>query len=121
MTALFTLFMLGASLAPKFLGAQVATDSLTVLGWPAEYLLMIGILELVCTVLFVIPGTGLLGAILMTGILGGAMASHIRIGSPLFSHTLFSIYLGAFMWLGLWLRDESLRTVLPFSRKRENA
>jgi hypothetical protein len=59
--------------------------------------------------LFVFPRTGLLGAVLMTGLIGGAIASHLRAGSPLFSHTLFGIYLGAFMWAALWLRDPRLR------------
>lgn len=118
MTGLYTLFMLGASVTPKFLGLQPALDSLEMLGWPTGYLVPIGIVELVCVVLFLYPRTALLGAIITTGLLGGAMASHLRVGSPWFSHTLFSIYLGAFMWLSLWLRDEKVRRVFPFSLKR---
>lgn len=114
MTFLFTLFMLGASVAPKFLGLSAATDAMTEIGWPAEYLLLIGCIEFIGTVLFVIPQTGMLGAILLSGLLGGAMASHLRAGSPLFSHTLFSIYLGLFMWVSLWLRSKKVRAVLPF-------
>ncbi len=113
MTALFTLFMLGASVAPKFLGMDAAVESMVALGWSADYLLMIGCIELCCTVLFVIPRTGLLGAILMTGLLGGAMSANIRAGMPLYSHILFSIYLGVFMWVALWLRDERVRKVFP--------
>jgi hypothetical protein len=116
MTALFTLFMLGASVAPKLLGLSAATDAMTQIGWPTEHLLMIGIIELVLTVLFLVPRTALLAAILMMGLLGGALASHLRAGSPLFSHILFSIYLGTFMWVALWLRDESLRKVFPLRR-----
>ena len=116
MTALFTLFMLGASVAPKFLGMRAATDAMTQIGWPTEHLLMIGVIELLLTLLFLFPRTALLAAILMTGLLGGALASHLRADSPLFSHTLFGIYLGVFMWLALWLRDESLRRVLPLRR-----
>jgi DoxX-like family len=109
MTALFALFMLGASVAPKFAGARAAIDSVVALGWSPKYLLLIGLMELAFVVLFVIPRTSLIGAVLMTGLLGGAMASHLRAESPLFSHTLFGIYLGAFMWLALWLRDPELR------------
>ncbi len=112
MTALVVLFMLGASATPKFLDMQAATDSMNQIGWPTQYLLMIGIMELAFTILFAIPRTGLIGAVLMTGLLGGALASNLRAGMPLFSHILFSIYLGAFMWLALWLRDPRLRAYL---------
>ncbi len=113
MTALFALFMLGASVAPKLLGMSAATDAMTAIGWPTEHLLMIGIIELVLTLMFIYPRTALLGAILMMGLLGGALASNLRAGMPLFSHILFSIYLGVFMWVALWLRDEKLRKVFP--------
>ena len=109
MTWLFVLFMAAASATPKLLRLPVAVDSLTTLGWSPRYLLLIGIAELVIVVLYAIPRSSLIGAILMTGLLGGAMASHVRADSPLWSHTLFSIYLGAFMWAGLWLRDPNLR------------
>ena len=113
MTALFTLFMLGASVAPKLLGMDAATDSMTQIGWPPEHLLLIGLIELALTLLFLIPRTALLAAILFTGLLGGALASHLRAGSPLFGYTLFGIYLGTFMWVALWLRDERVRRVFP--------
>ena len=70
------------------------------------------VITLACTVLYAIPPTSILGAILLTGYLGGAMASHLRIGSPLFSHILFGFYLGLMVWGGLWLRDRNLRTLL---------
>ncbi|OOG39478.1 DoxX family protein [Polaromonas sp. A23] len=113
MSALFALFMIVVSAAPKLLGAQVAVESMESIGWPSQHLLLIGIIELTCTVLFVIPRTALLGTVLLTGLLGGALASHWRVGSPLFSHTLFSIYLGAFMWCSLWFRDAAIRKLLP--------
>jgi hypothetical protein len=116
MTALFTLFMLGASVAPKFLGMSAATDAMLQIGWPLEHLLMIGIIELVLTLMFLVPRTALLAAVLMMGLLGGALASHLRADSPLFSHTLFGIYLGTFMWVALWLRDPGLRKVFPLRR-----
>ena len=76
----------------------------------------IGMVELTCTAIYLIPRTAVLGAILLTGYLGGAIASHLRIGSPLFSHILFGLYLGLMMWGGLWLRDRSLRNLIPLQR-----
>ncbi|WP_315726617.1 MULTISPECIES: DoxX family protein [unclassified Bradyrhizobium] len=73
----------------------------------------LGLLTLLCTALYALPATSLLGAILLTGYLGGAIASHVRIGSPLFSHVLFGLYLGLMVWGGLWLRDRRLRALLP--------
>jgi DoxX-like family len=98
LTTIFALFMLVASIAPKLVGARVASDTLVQLGWPGDYALMIGLIELACLVLYLMPRTRLLGAVLMMGLLGGAMATQIRAGSPLFSHILFSLYLGLFMW-----------------------
>jgi len=117
LTALFALFMLGASIAPKLLGMPVAAETITALGWSPKYVLMIGLFELTFTVLYLIPRTAVLGAVLMTALLGGAMATHIRVGSPLLSHTLFSIYLALFMWGGLWLRSPALRAVFPLKTK----
>ncbi len=114
LTALFALFILGASVAPKLLGMPVAEETLAALGWPPGHALWIGVLELTLVLLYLFPRTSLLGAVLLTGLLGGAMATHIRVDSPLFSHTLFSIYLGLFMWGGLWLRDEQLRALFPW-------
>jgi hypothetical protein len=119
MTVLFALFMLGGSAAPKLLGAQVAADSMAVMGWPLEKLAYIGVIELVGTVLFLIPRSALAGAIVLTALFGGAIASHWRVYSPWFSHTLFGVYLGVFMWLALWLRDDAVRKVLPFPRRSD--
>jgi DoxX-like family len=68
-----------------------------------------------CLILYVIPSTSVLGTILWTGYLGGAVATHVRVASPLFTHTLVPIYLAALLWLGLWLRDNRVRAVLPTS------
>ena len=76
----------------------------------------LGVITVACTVLYAIPPTSILGAILLTGYLGGAMASHLRIGSPLFTHTLFGFYLGLMAWGGLWLRDRKLRALMPWRR-----
>ena len=67
-----------------------------------------------CTLLYATPRTAILGAILMTGYLGGAIATHLRVGSPVFTHILFGLYLGLLMWGGLYLRDAHLRTMIPF-------
>jgi DoxX-like family len=116
LSALFALFMLGASAAPKLLGMAIATDTMAALGWPEAPILLIGSLELLCTLLFLFPPTAVLGSVLMMAILGGAMVTQIRAGSPLFSHTLFSIYLGVMMWGGLILRDPRVRAVFPLVR-----
>ena len=120
LTGLFALFMLGASIAPKLVGMPVAAETLISLGWKADYVLMIGTMELVFLALYLFPRTNLLGAILMTGRLGGAMATQIRIENPLFSHQLFSIYLGLFMWGGLWLRDPAVRALFPWRRGQQH-
>lgn len=78
---------------------------------------MLGVLTLAGTILYAIPRTSVLGAILLTGYLGGAIYTHVRIGSPLFTHTLFGVYLGLMIWSGLWLRDPVLRALIPFRRE----
>jgi hypothetical protein len=113
LTALFALFLLGASVAPKLLGIPVAEETMHQLGWPPGYAFEVGVLELVCLALYLFPRTNVLGAILFTGLLGGAMATQIRAGNPLYSHILFSVYLGLFMWGGLWLRDAQVRALFP--------
>lgn len=112
MAILFALFMVVASSAPKLFGAEVALQSLSQLGWSSKHVFLIGALELLLTALFIIPRTAFLGAILMTGLLGGALASHLRVDSPMFSHTLFSVYLGVFMWVSLYLRDNRIKNFL---------
>lgn len=117
MSALFVLFMLGASVYPKLSGMPIAEESMRPLGWPVGYVFYIGIVELVLTLLYAYRRTSVLGAVLFMGLLGGAMASNMRAEMPLYTHTLFSIYLGLIMWGGLWLRDEKLRAVFPWRRK----
>lgn len=117
LSGLIGLFLAGASAAPKLLGLAVAREPMEVVGWPAKYLVLIGLIELGCMVLFLIPRTALLGAVLTTGLLGGSLAANLRVDNPLFSHTLFSIYLGAAVWLALWLRDTKVRAVFPVIKK----
>ncbi|MGH6952019.1 MAG: DoxX family protein [Vitreimonas sp.] len=114
LTALFALFILGASVAPKLLSMPVAEEIMAQLGWPPGYAFWIGIVELSCLLLYLFPRTSVLGAVLFMGLFGGAMATHLRAESPLFSHVLFSIYLGLFMWGGLWLRDPAVRALFPW-------
>jgi hypothetical protein len=73
----------------------------------------LGVLLLACTLLYAWPRTAVLGAILLTGYLGGAVATHVRVGDPLFTHDLFGVYVGVLSWLGLYLRDARLRTLVP--------
>jgi DoxX-like family len=104
--------------AIKLVPWPVVTETLDRMGYGSSETLArsLGIITIVCTVLYSIPPTSILGAILLTGYLGGAMASHVRIGSPLLSHVLFGFYLGLMVWSGLWLRDRNLRTLIPFRR-----
>jgi len=83
------------------------------LGYPETVIIPLGVILLACTVLHAIPRTAVLGAILLTGYLGGAVATHVRVGHPLFSHTLFPVYVGALIWGGLLLRDGRLRAIFP--------
>ena len=115
LSALPVLFLLfDATL--KLLNIDAVAKSSVELGLPTDLSLTIGILELVCLALYVIPRTAVLGAILLTGYLGGAIAIHVRVGNPLFSHVLFPIYVALPLWAGLYLRDERLRALLPLRR-----
>lgn len=117
LSGLFALFILGASVAPKLMGMPIVEETMAQLGWPPGYAFGIGVLELTLVVLYLIPRTSVLGAVLFMGLLGGAMATQIRAESPLYSHILFSLYLGLFMWGGLWLRDPKLRALIPWRGK----
>lgn len=102
----------------KLVPIAEVTSTMRDLGYPAtvELARFLGLLTLVCTVLYVWPRTALLGAVLLTGYLGGAIATHVRVGSPLFSHTFFGIYLGLMIWGGLYLRDADIRALFPIRR-----
>lgn len=96
---------------------DVVTQTMVPLGWPADVNVarLLGVIGLISTALYALPRTSVLGAILLTGYLGGAIATNMRVGSPLFSHTLFSVYLGIILWGGLYLRDPRVRALIPFS------
>jgi hypothetical protein len=115
LSALAVLF-LGFDAAIKLVQLPVVGETLAELGYPSELGLTIGIVELVCLVLYAVPRTALLGAILLTAVFGGGIASHIRIASPLFTHILFGVYLGLFVWGGLYLRSARLRQLIPLQR-----
>jgi hypothetical protein len=100
----------------KLLELRPAIEGTSQLGWPVSTVFGIGVLQLVCLVAYLIPRTAVLGALLWTGYLGGAIATHERVGSPVFSHTLFPIYIALLLWGGLWLRDARVRSLLPLRR-----
>src|ERR1700675_1304394 len=104
--------------AIKLVPWPVVTETMDRMGYGSSETLArsLGVITLVCTMLYAVPPTSILGAILLTGYLGGAMASHLRVGSPLFTHTLFGFYLGLMVWGGLWLRDRKLRALVPWRR-----
>jgi hypothetical protein len=104
--------------AIKLVPWPAVTETMDRMGYGSSETLArsLGFITLACTILYAIPPTSILGAILLTGYLGGAMASHLRIGSPLFSHILFGLYLGLMVWGGLWLRNGSLRALIPWQR-----
>jgi hypothetical protein len=114
-TALVVAFLLFNSTI-KLLKIQPIVESFAELGLPLSLAIPIGVVELAATVLYLVPRTAPLGAVLLTAIMGGAIATHLRLGSPLLSHTLFGVWLGGLMWLGLWLRDPALRALLPWRR-----
>jgi len=117
MSGVVVLFLLFDG-AIKLVPLPVVTETMDKMGWGASDTLArsLGIITIVCTLLYSVPPTSILGAILLTGYLGGAIASHLRIDSPLFTHTLFGLYLGLMVWGGLYLRDGNLRALLPFRR-----
>lgn len=96
----------------KLLVLEPAVQTTTELGYPASTVFWIGVIELVCLVLYLVPRTAVLGAILFVGYLGGAVATHVRVGNPMVSHTLFPIYIAVLLWGGLYLRDARLRQLL---------
>ena len=100
----------------KLLAIGPVLDAFGRLGLPAELAVGIGVLELACLGIAVIPRTEVFGTVLMTGFLGGATVMHVRIGDPLFSHVLFPGYVGILLWGGLWSREPRLRALVPIRR-----
>ena len=115
LSILFVLFLLMDSVI-KLIPIQPVISTMTEMQLPVSMARPIGIIELVSLALYLWPRTAILGAVLFTGVFGGAIASHWRLGDPLFSHVLFGVYLGILMWGGLWLRDAQLRAIMPLRR-----
>ena len=117
LSSLAVLF-LAADAAGKLFAPEMMIANSPPLGLPAEpgFHRMLGGILTICILLYAWPRSAILGAVLITGFLGGAIATHIRIASPLFSHTLFGVYIGLFVWGGLWLRNTKLRALFPISR-----
>ena len=110
-----TLFMLFDATIHLLKPAAVI-EGFAKLGFPSTVAVPLAIIEFVCIVLYLIPRTSVLGAILLTGYLGGAIATQLRVGAPLFSTLLFPIYVALFLWGGLYLRDPVVRTIIPARR-----
>ncbi len=102
--------------AIKLIPLDVVIETSRQLGIPTDISFTLGVMTLVGTLLYAYPKTSVVGAVLLTGYLGGAIYVHVRAGSPLFSHTLFGVYLGVMLWGGLYLRDERLRLIFPWRR-----
>ena len=113
MSGLVIAFML-MDATMKLLALPIVIQTSGALGFQgADMARELGVILLICTVLYVAPQTAVLGAVLLTAYLGGAVASHVRVGNPLFSHVLFGVYLGVLLWGGLWLRDPRVRALIP--------
>ena len=110
-SALPVLFMLIDGVM-KLFKPRVVVEATLQLGYPESIIVSLGIVLLTCTVLYMIPTTSVLGAILLTGYLGGAVATHVRVGQGLFP-VLFPVIVGVLIWLGLYLRDDRVRTLIP--------
>lgn len=115
MSALVILF-LAFDIVGKFMKPEMVIETtVNELGYQEHHIVKMGIILLLVTILYIIPKTSVLGAVLLTGYLGGAIATHFRLDAPLFSHQLFPVYLGILAWGGIWLRNPQLRKVLPFN------
>ena len=114
MSAIVILFLIFDAVI-KLIPIAPVIDSMAQLGSPATtaFARGLGVITLACALLYAWPRSAVLGAILMTGLLGGAIATHLRIGSPVFTHLLFGLYLGLLAWGGLFLRDPRLRAMIP--------
>lgn len=121
LSALATLFFVVDAVG-KLLQVEPVLQGTQQLGWPTSAVMPLGVLLLIGTVLYAVPRTSVLGAIYLTGFLGGAVATHYRIGSPLATHVLFGVYVGVIMWTGLALRHPALlEALLPDLRSRTSS
>jgi hypothetical protein len=114
LSALAVLFLLFDS-TMKLLKVQPVAEAMSRMGYPDATARPIGLILLACIVLYVVPRTAVLGAVLLTGYLGGAIATHVRVEDPLFSHTLFPVYFAVLIWGSLYLRDARVRALAPWN------
>lgn len=119
LSTLAVLFLLFDSVI-KLMKIAPVVESLNRLGLPVDLARGIGTLELACLIVYVIPRTSIAGAILLTGFLGGAVLTHLRVGDPLFSHVLFPVYIGALLWGGLFLRGRLQAIIVDFTELRSS-
>jgi len=111
-------FLLALDALGKFLRPEPVVKGTLELGYPESVIVPLGSILLLSTLLYALPRTAVLGAILLTGYLGGAVATHVRVGNPLLTHVLMPVFVGVLLWVGLTLRDRRLEALL-FSRERE--
>lgn len=118
MSGLVILFMLMDSIF-KFIQPEPVLETMLELGYGEHHITIVGTLALISVIFYAIPRTAILGAILLTGFLGGAIATNFRMDYPLLSHVLFPAYLAIFAWGGLWLRNSRLKNLIPLSNKQK--
>lgn len=114
------LFLLADALM-KVLELPAAVQGTMKVGYPENVVFPLGVVQLVCLAAYLVPRTAVLGAILWTGYLGGAVATHVRVGDPILTHVLAPVYVALFLWGGLWLRDARLRALVPIRRRAARA
>lgn len=112
LAALFMLFDAGG----KFAKPAPVVEAFARIGWPIELSSTLGAILLISTVMYLVPRSAVLGAILLAGYLGGAVATNLRLQNPLLTHTLFPVYIGVLIWVGLWLREPKVGSVFPLLR-----
>jgi hypothetical protein len=112
LTGLAALFLLFDA-TMKVIEHPMAVSGTAELGYQQNVIVALGVVQLACLAVYLIPRTAILGAVLWTGYLGGAIATHVRVGNPLFSHVLFPVYVALLLWGGVWLREPRLRALLP--------
>jgi hypothetical protein len=115
LSTLAILFLLFDS-SLKVMSTATAVEGTVQLGYPQSTVVVIGVIQLACVILYAVPRTAVLGAIVLTGYLGGAIATHVRVSSPLLGYTLFPIYIAVLIWGGLFLREDRLRSLVPLRR-----
>ncbi|HEY0591057.1 MAG TPA: DoxX family protein [Thermoanaerobaculia bacterium] len=116
LSALAVLFLAFDAIG-KLTRPEAVVTGTTSLGYPESVILPLGLIQVALLVLYLLPRTSVLGALLWTGYLGGAVATHVRLLHPLFSHILFPVYVALLLWGGLWLRDRRVRAILPVAHR----